>query len=175
MRGLLTTQSQNCYREQIQKEMLTRLAWKSRYARLYPACSGHTHTTQLPPLSSEPGCVCALVLAPPCKLLANESNESTVTNDRLCVFCSSAPSCLLFPGHLGTIQLLPCTLPLLLLRCPVSSLQKGRRRALRPLWWGPSPPAPERLSIRTPPTKYDPLHFHFLPAWSVKTQTKTEM
>uniref|UniRef100_A0A3B3C7E1 Si:ch211-193l2.10 n=1 Tax=Oryzias melastigma TaxID=30732 RepID=A0A3B3C7E1_ORYME len=36
MRGLLTTQSQNCYKEQIQKEMLTRLAWKSRYAKLYP-------------------------------------------------------------------------------------------------------------------------------------------
>uniref|UniRef100_A0A3B4V6X3 Si:ch211-193l2.10 n=1 Tax=Seriola dumerili TaxID=41447 RepID=A0A3B4V6X3_SERDU len=36
MRCLLTTQSQNCYREQIQKEMLTRLAWKSRYAKLYP-------------------------------------------------------------------------------------------------------------------------------------------
>lgn len=63
MRGLLTTQSQNCYREQIQKEMLTRLSWKSRYARLYPSCSGsqqhsHAHSTQLPPLSSEPGCVC---------------------------------------------------------------------------------------------------------------------
>uniref|UniRef100_UPI003AAE420F protein SPMIP1 n=1 Tax=Centroberyx gerrardi TaxID=166262 RepID=UPI003AAE420F len=38
MRGLLTTQSQNCYREQIQKEMLSRLAWKSRYASLYPSC-----------------------------------------------------------------------------------------------------------------------------------------
>ncbi|XP_070814363.1 protein SPMIP1 [Chaetodon trifascialis] len=38
MSYLLTTQSQNCYREQIQKEMLTRLAWKSRYAKLYPTC-----------------------------------------------------------------------------------------------------------------------------------------
>ncbi|CAN9512614.1 unnamed protein product [Ophioblennius macclurei] len=38
MRGLLTTQSQNGYREQIKKEMLTRLAWKSRYADLYPSC-----------------------------------------------------------------------------------------------------------------------------------------
>ncbi|XP_075880924.1 uncharacterized protein LOC142887293 [Nelusetta ayraudi] len=62
MRGLLTTQSQNCYREQIQKEMLTRLSWKSRYARLYPSCSGsqqhsHAHNAQLPPLSSEPGTV----------------------------------------------------------------------------------------------------------------------
>ncbi|XP_034388048.1 WAS/WASL-interacting protein family member 3 [Cyclopterus lumpus] len=35
---MLTTQSQNCYREQIQKEMLTRLAWKSRYAHRYPSC-----------------------------------------------------------------------------------------------------------------------------------------
>ncbi|KAM6946709.1 protein SPMIP1 [Lycodopsis pacificus] len=35
---MLTTQSQNCYREQIQKEMLTRLAWRSRYADLYPSC-----------------------------------------------------------------------------------------------------------------------------------------
>ncbi|XP_062254224.1 protein SPMIP1 [Platichthys flesus] len=32
MRGLFTTQSQNCYREQIQKEMMTRLSWTSRYA-----------------------------------------------------------------------------------------------------------------------------------------------
>uniref|UniRef100_A0A3P9KPT0 Sperm microtubule inner protein 1 C-terminal domain-containing protein n=1 Tax=Oryzias latipes TaxID=8090 RepID=A0A3P9KPT0_ORYLA len=37
MRGLLTTQSQNCYKEQIQRELLTRLAWKSRYAKLYPS------------------------------------------------------------------------------------------------------------------------------------------
>lgn len=73
MRGLLTTQSQNCYREQIQKEMLTRLSWKSRYARLYPSCSGsqqhsHAHTTQLPPLSSEPGCVCVRTLTLQSKL-----------------------------------------------------------------------------------------------------------
>ncbi|XP_031700938.1 uncharacterized protein LOC116382218 isoform X2 [Anarrhichthys ocellatus] len=37
-KAMLTTQSQNCYREQIQKETLTRLAWKSRYADLYPSC-----------------------------------------------------------------------------------------------------------------------------------------
>ncbi|XP_037621823.1 uncharacterized protein LOC119486004 [Sebastes umbrosus] len=49
---LLTTQGQNCYREQIQKEMLTRLAWKSRYADLYPSRhnprNDSTEPTQLP-------------------------------------------------------------------------------------------------------------------------------
>lgn len=90
MRGLLTTQTQNCYREQIQKEMLTRLAWKSRYARLYPSCGGSvqlglTHGTQLPPLSPEPGCVCVpVVLAAPCYQL------STATNGPLCVLPSSS-------------------------------------------------------------------------------------
>uniref|UniRef100_A0A3Q0SGC7 Si:ch211-193l2.10 n=1 Tax=Amphilophus citrinellus TaxID=61819 RepID=A0A3Q0SGC7_AMPCI len=61
MRGLLTTQSQNCYSEQIQKEMLTRLAWKSRYAKLYPSSyhpgnsSGEpTQLPQLPRLSVPP-------------------------------------------------------------------------------------------------------------------------
>ncbi|XP_060925990.1 uncharacterized protein LOC133000133 [Limanda limanda] len=38
MRGLFTTQSQNCYREQIQKEMLTRLSWTSRYSTSFPSC-----------------------------------------------------------------------------------------------------------------------------------------
>ncbi|RVE72505.1 hypothetical protein OJAV_G00038740 [Oryzias javanicus] len=53
MRGQLTTQSQNFYKEQIQKEMLTRLAWKSRYARLYPSTlslQNGTESMQLPPL-----------------------------------------------------------------------------------------------------------------------------
>ncbi|XP_069372615.1 protein SPMIP1 [Paralichthys olivaceus] len=59
MRGsLLTTQSQNCYREQIQKETLTRLAWKSRYAAVYPSrCSDQpigTEASQPPALSAEP-------------------------------------------------------------------------------------------------------------------------
>ncbi|XP_041745207.2 uncharacterized protein LOC121575973 [Coregonus clupeaformis] len=36
MRNLLTTQNQNCYREQIAKECYTRLAWKSRYGQDYP-------------------------------------------------------------------------------------------------------------------------------------------
>ncbi|KAF7641349.1 hypothetical protein LDENG_00283850 [Lucifuga dentata] len=35
----LTTRSQKCFQEQIKKETLTRLAWKSRYAKLYPSCS----------------------------------------------------------------------------------------------------------------------------------------
>uniref|UniRef100_A0A667XEK4 Si:ch211-193l2.10 n=1 Tax=Myripristis murdjan TaxID=586833 RepID=A0A667XEK4_9TELE len=48
MRVLLTTQSQNCYREQIHKEMLARLAWKSRYATLYPSsCSAPRRMPQL--------------------------------------------------------------------------------------------------------------------------------
>uniref|UniRef100_A0A8C7Z2A5 Si:ch211-193l2.10 n=1 Tax=Oryzias sinensis TaxID=183150 RepID=A0A8C7Z2A5_9TELE len=50
MRGLLTTQSQNCYKEQIQRELLTRLAWKSRYAKLYPSALSLQGSTQLPPL-----------------------------------------------------------------------------------------------------------------------------
>ncbi|KAF3690284.1 hypothetical protein EXN66_Car005956 [Channa argus] len=58
MRNLLTTQSQNCYREQIQKEMLTRLAWRSQYAKLYPSCSkpqNHSREpSQLPPLPADP-------------------------------------------------------------------------------------------------------------------------
>ncbi|XP_062301571.1 protein SPMIP1 [Scomber scombrus] len=57
MRCQLTTQSQNCYREQIQKEMLTRLAWKSRYAKLYPSCDNppknSTDSTQLPQLPAD--------------------------------------------------------------------------------------------------------------------------
>uniref|UniRef100_A0AAV2MLK1 Sperm microtubule inner protein 1 C-terminal domain-containing protein n=1 Tax=Knipowitschia caucasica TaxID=637954 RepID=A0AAV2MLK1_KNICA len=36
MRSLLTTQSQDSYREQIHKEMMTRLHWKHRYGNLYP-------------------------------------------------------------------------------------------------------------------------------------------
>ena len=59
MRSMLTTQSQNCYREQIQKEMVTRLAWKSRYAKLYPSCddpqnNSSTEPTQLPHLPPDP-------------------------------------------------------------------------------------------------------------------------
>ncbi|XP_041818907.1 uncharacterized protein LOC121624975 [Chelmon rostratus] len=57
MSCLLTTQSQNCYREQIQKEMLTRLAWKSRYAKLYPTCynpgNNSTEPTQLARVSAD--------------------------------------------------------------------------------------------------------------------------
>ncbi|XP_030584297.1 uncharacterized protein LOC115779689 [Archocentrus centrarchus] len=65
MRGLLTTQSQNCYSEQIQKEMLTRLAWKSRYAKLYPSSyhpgNSSGEPTQLPQLPAEPQAVVPLV------------------------------------------------------------------------------------------------------------------
>ncbi|KAM8914896.1 uncharacterized protein AB9W97_011914 isoform 3-T3 [Spinachia spinachia] len=43
-KAMLTTQHQNCYREQIQKETLTRLAWKRRYADLYPSCGGSEAT-----------------------------------------------------------------------------------------------------------------------------------
>lgn len=93
MRGLLTTQSQNCYREQIQKEMLTRLAWKSRYARLYPSCGGdRAHSTQLPPLSTEPRCV----LAPRCYQLA-----STLSHCPPCLlpFSSVLPPVIRTPGN----------------------------------------------------------------------------
>lgn len=52
MRGVLTTQIQNGYREQFQKEMLTRLAWKSRYSKFYPTCKisqdNKMEDTQLP-------------------------------------------------------------------------------------------------------------------------------
>ncbi|XP_049432879.1 protein ATP6V1FNB isoform X3 [Epinephelus fuscoguttatus] len=61
MRCLLTTQSQNFYREQIQKEMLTRLAWKSHYAKLYPSRynprNNSTEPTQLPQLAADPRAV----------------------------------------------------------------------------------------------------------------------
>ncbi|KAM7401622.1 hypothetical protein PAMP_016924 [Pampus punctatissimus] len=68
MRCLLTTQSQNCYREQIQKEMFTRLAWKSRYAELYPSCNNprinSTDSTQLPQLPADPQAVLPPVRTP---------------------------------------------------------------------------------------------------------------
>ncbi|XP_034441501.1 uncharacterized protein LOC117761587 [Hippoglossus hippoglossus] len=59
MRGLFTTQSQNCYREQIQKEMLTRLSWTSRYATNYPTCckldtKPSMEAPQLPAASARP-------------------------------------------------------------------------------------------------------------------------
>ncbi|KAM6979783.1 protein SPMIP1 [Aplochiton taeniatus] len=38
MRSLLTTQNQNCYKEQIEKELLTRLTWRRRYGADYPSC-----------------------------------------------------------------------------------------------------------------------------------------
>ncbi|KAK2861656.1 hypothetical protein Q5P01_001189 [Channa striata] len=58
MPHLLTTQSQNRYREQIQKEMLTRLAWRSHYAQVYPPCS------KAPTLSREPSQLPQLPAAP---------------------------------------------------------------------------------------------------------------
>ncbi|XP_040888978.1 uncharacterized protein LOC121178742 [Toxotes jaculatrix] len=71
MRCLLTTQSQNCYREQIQKEMLARLAWKSRYAKLYPSCynprNNSTESTQLPQLPADPRAVLPSVTRTPGK------------------------------------------------------------------------------------------------------------
>ncbi|KAM8867946.1 uncharacterized protein ACB058_005843 [Synchiropus picturatus] len=64
MRGLLTTRSQNAYREQIKKETLTRLAWKDRYAELYPTCCSRyrppaeapvePRTATLPPIVRPP-------------------------------------------------------------------------------------------------------------------------
>nr|XP_046240903.1 protein ATP6V1FNB [Scatophagus argus] len=61
MRCLLTTQNQNCYREQIQKEMLARLAWKNRYAELYPSCNNprsiSTEPPQPPHLPADPRAV----------------------------------------------------------------------------------------------------------------------
>ncbi|KAM3849778.1 protein SPMIP1-like [Diretmus argenteus] len=53
MRTLMTTQNQNFYREQIQKEMLTRLAWKTRYSKLYPSCfKPRNKTAVLPPVTT---------------------------------------------------------------------------------------------------------------------------
>lgn len=54
MQNLLTTQGQNFYKEQIQKEVLTRLAWKSRYAKLYPSSYNSPEPTKLPQLAPEP-------------------------------------------------------------------------------------------------------------------------
>ncbi|MEQ2173204.1 hypothetical protein GOODEAATRI_029545, partial [Goodea atripinnis] len=53
MRNLLTTQSQNFYKEQVQKQVLTRLAWKSRYAKLYPSSYNSLEPTKLPQLSKD--------------------------------------------------------------------------------------------------------------------------
>ncbi|XP_069025729.1 protein SPMIP1 [Embiotoca jacksoni] len=66
MRGLLTTQNQNCYREQVRKEMLTRLAWNSRYANLYPTCDSPGNTSTEPaPLPAKPRAVKFLVTRTP--------------------------------------------------------------------------------------------------------------
>ncbi|XP_078103729.1 protein SPMIP1 [Sander vitreus] len=73
MRCLLTTQSQNGYREQIQKEMLTRLAWKSRYANLYSCYNprnNSTESTQLPRLPADP----RAVLPPVTRTIEEQSN-----------------------------------------------------------------------------------------------------
>ncbi|XP_040014910.1 uncharacterized protein LOC120807215 [Xiphias gladius] len=68
MHCFLTTQSQNRYREQIQKETLTRLAWKSRYAKLYPSCynpgKNSMEPTQMPQLPADPRCAASLTLKP---------------------------------------------------------------------------------------------------------------
>uniref|UniRef100_A0A672HLH8 Si:ch211-193l2.10 n=1 Tax=Salarias fasciatus TaxID=181472 RepID=A0A672HLH8_SALFA len=82
MRGLLTTQSQNGYREQIKKEMLTRLAWKSRYANsTHPAvipvperAAARLHSPQLRPLdlTQQP--------APPLMRPASPQTKQTLLN-----------------------------------------------------------------------------------------------
>ncbi|XP_067109792.1 protein SPMIP1 [Osmerus mordax] len=70
MRNLLTTQNQNCYREQIEKETYTRLAWKSRYSHQYPTAfiSRKTRDLGLPklqlPESSRTGPALPTVLKP---------------------------------------------------------------------------------------------------------------
>ncbi|XP_055365164.1 protein ATP6V1FNB [Betta splendens] len=70
MRYLLTTQSQGCYREQIQKEMLTRLAWRSRYASLYPSCSLPQQLSREPPPPADP----RPVLPPPARTEGGQSH-----------------------------------------------------------------------------------------------------
>ncbi|KAM7421944.1 hypothetical protein PAMA_010157 [Pampus argenteus] len=70
MRCLLTTQSQNCYREQIQKEMFTRLSWKSRYADLYPSGNNpRINSTDLTQLPADPQAV-----LPPVRTAKKESD-----------------------------------------------------------------------------------------------------
>ncbi|XP_067361386.1 protein SPMIP1 isoform X2 [Channa argus] len=99
MRNLLTTQSQNCYREQIQKEMLTRLAWRSQYAKLYPSCSkpqNHSREpSQLPPLPADPRSV-----LPPVKKTPEKQSSlppppphvrSAEEEERLDVACTMRP------------------------------------------------------------------------------------
>ncbi|XP_062420128.1 inverted formin-2 [Pungitius pungitius] len=61
---MLTTQHQNCYREQIQKETLTRLAWKSRYADLYPSCRGSEPTRRPPAPNPKPAFTAVLPPVP---------------------------------------------------------------------------------------------------------------
>ncbi|XP_047204698.1 protein ATP6V1FNB [Girardinichthys multiradiatus] len=67
MRNLLTTQSQNFYKEQVQKQVLTRLAWKSRYAKLYPSSYNSLEPTKLPQLSKDTQAITAAVPRAPGK------------------------------------------------------------------------------------------------------------
>ncbi|KAJ8404127.1 hypothetical protein AAFF_G00344770 [Aldrovandia affinis] len=48
MRNLLTTQNQNCYRELIEKEAYTRMAWKIKYGDDYPLISNPSGSTKAP-------------------------------------------------------------------------------------------------------------------------------
>ncbi|CAL8338419.1 unnamed protein product [Merluccius merluccius] len=54
MRTLMTTQKQNCYREQITKETMTRLAWRSRYAKDYPPSKAPAPPPPPPPPAPPP-------------------------------------------------------------------------------------------------------------------------
>ncbi|XP_064160252.1 protein SPMIP1 [Anguilla rostrata] len=66
MRNLLTTQNQNCYRELIEKEAYTRMAWKMKYGDDYPMSfpSRRPKVPQAPKLST-PKTVLPPVVKPP--------------------------------------------------------------------------------------------------------------
>lgn len=67
MRNLLTTQNQNCYREMIEKEAFTRMAWKTKYGDDYPI-SFPTTKPKVPPApkpSTPPKTILPPVVKPP--------------------------------------------------------------------------------------------------------------
>ncbi|XP_061074951.1 protein SPMIP1 [Conger conger] len=84
MRNLLTTQNQNCYREMIEKEAYTRMAWKTKYGDDYPISFPVRSPKKVPeaPKPPTPKTVLPPVVKPPEKkkkeVVVEEPAEQTV-------------------------------------------------------------------------------------------------
>ncbi|XP_036386201.1 protein ATP6V1FNB [Megalops cyprinoides] len=79
MRNLLTTQNQNCYRELIEKEAYTRMAWKVKYGKDYPIrYPSRTAKTQGPPKLAAP----KTVLPPVVKTVEKKKEAPPVPMER---------------------------------------------------------------------------------------------